>query len=69
MTRASAIAEELRKHVGTRPLPDFPPEEVTTWGIRRFLEATTDETPLWHDEEYALRSGWDGLCSSIAGRM
>ncbi|UCG83002.1 MAG: MaoC family dehydratase N-terminal domain-containing protein, partial [Dehalococcoidia bacterium] len=61
MAKASAITEEMRKHIGTRPLPDFPPEEVTTWAINRYLEATTDENPLWRDVDYARKSRWGGL--------
>ena len=28
MAFESAITEEMRKHIGTRLFPDFPPEEV-----------------------------------------
>jgi acyl dehydratase len=61
MTSKTAITDEMRKHIGARLFPDFPSEEVTSWGIRRYLEATTDENPLWQDEEYARSSRWGGM--------
>ena len=61
MANESAITDEMRSHIGARLFPDFPPEEVTVWGIRRFLEATTDENPLWQDEQYANRTRWGGI--------
>jgi len=66
MAFESAINEEMRKHIGTRLFPDFSPEEVTMWGIRRFVEATTDENPLWQDEDYALKTRWGGIVAPPA---
>ena len=66
MSGESAITEEMRQYIGTRLFPDFPPEEVTMWGIRRFLEATTDDNPLWHDEDYARKTGWGGIIAPPA---
>jgi len=31
------------------------------WAIRRFVEATTDENPLWQDEDYAWKTRWGGI--------
>ena len=61
MASESSITDEMRSHIGTRLFPDFPSEEVTGWGIRRFLEATTDENPLWQDEQYAKNTRWGGI--------
>ena len=61
MTSDSIITDEMRKHIGEKLFPDFPSEEVTIWGIRRFLEATTDENPLYKDEEYAGKTIWSGI--------
>ncbi|MFC1848351.1 MaoC family dehydratase N-terminal domain-containing protein, partial [Chloroflexota bacterium] len=58
--------DDMRKHIGTRLFPDFPPEEVTIWGIRRFLEATTDDNPLWQNEDYARRTQWGGITAPPA---
>ncbi|UCG83318.1 MAG: MaoC family dehydratase N-terminal domain-containing protein [Dehalococcoidia bacterium] len=66
MSSESAITEEMRRHIGTRLFPDFPPEEVTMWGIRRFMEATTDDNPLWHDDDYARKTGWGGIIAPPA---
>lgn len=60
MTAGSAITAEMKECIGRRLFPDFPPEEVTTWGIKRYLEATTDENPLWTDAEYARKTCWGG---------
>lgn len=61
MVNKSAIIEEMRKSIGTKLFPDSSPEEVTMWAIRRFLEATTDENPLWQDERYARKTHWGGI--------
>ena len=61
MTSSSAITDDMRGHIGDRLFPDFPAEEVTMWGIRRFCEATSDDNPLWQDEDYARRTRWGGI--------
>jgi acyl dehydratase len=66
MTSESAITDQMRKYIGTRLFPDFPAEEVTLWGIRRFVEATTDENPLWQNEAYAASSTWGGIIAPPA---
>ena len=66
MTGDSAITDDMRSHIGARLFPNYPPEEVTVWGIRRFLEATTDDNPLWQDEQYAQRTRWGGIIAPPA---
>jgi acyl dehydratase len=61
MAASSVITAEMRRHIGDRLFPDFPSEEVTTWGIRRFCEATDDDNPLWQDEDYAKTTRWGGI--------
>ena len=54
MAGKSAITPKMKKAIGTRLFEDFPPDEVSLWAINRFMEATTDENPLWRDEKYAF---------------
>ncbi len=61
MTAESLITDEMRSSIGTQVFPDFPPEEVCTWAIRRYLEAINDENPLWTDERYASHTKWGGI--------
>lgn len=66
MASKSAITKEMKKTIGTRLFEDFPPDEVSPWAIKRFIEATTDENPLWLDEKYAKRSRWGGIIAPPA---
>jgi acyl dehydratase len=61
MAGKSAITREMKESIGTKLFADFPPDEVSTWAISRFLEATTDINPLWQDEKYARKSRWGGI--------
>ncbi|MFC2059247.1 MaoC family dehydratase N-terminal domain-containing protein [Chloroflexota bacterium] len=61
MTADSIVTDEIRKYIGARVGAECHPEEVTNWAIKRYLEATTDENPLWQDEEYARKSRWGGI--------
>ena len=61
MVEESLITDEMRKSIGTQVFPDFPPETVDMWVIKRYLEATTDENPLWKDLDYAEKSRWRGF--------
>ncbi len=61
MATESLITDDMRKSVGTQVFPDFPPEEVCMWTIRRYLEAISDTNPLWTDAEYASHTRWGGL--------
>lgn len=58
MTNDSLITDEMRQKIGTRVFPDFPSEKVDMWVIKRYLEAVTDDNPLWTDEVYAKKSRW-----------
>jgi len=62
----SAITREMRKSIGTKLFQDFPPDEVSTWAIKRFIEATTDVNPLWQDEVYARKTRWGGIIAPPA---
>ncbi len=62
----SAITEEMKKSIGTELFQDFPADEVSMWAIRRFVEATTDENPLWQNEDYARKTRWGGIIAPPA---
>ncbi len=66
MVSESAITPEMRKSIGMKLFEDFPPEEVNRWAIDRFIEATTDENPLWRDEKYAKKTRWGGIIAPPA---
>jgi acyl dehydratase len=66
MVSKSAITSKMKKSVGTKLFGDFPPDEVSTWAINRFIEATTDENPLWQDEKYARKTHWGGIIAPPA---
>ena len=66
MAIKSAITEKMKKSIGTKLFQDFPAEEVSIWAIRRFIEATTDENPLWQDEKYAKKTCWRGIIAPPA---
>jgi acyl dehydratase len=66
MAGKSAITPEMKKSIGTRLFEDFPPDEVSLWAINRFIEATTDENPLWRDEKYASKTRWGGIIAPPA---
>jgi acyl dehydratase len=61
MASKSAITREMKKSIGTKLFEDFPPDEVSQWAINRFIEATTDDNPLWQNEKYAKKSRWGGI--------
>ncbi|MBM3157522.1 MAG: hypothetical protein FJ004_09610 [Chloroflexi bacterium] len=66
MAGKSAITAEMKKSIGTRLFQDFPADEVSLWTIRRFIEATTDENPLWQNEKYARRTRWGSIIAPPA---
>lgn len=66
MAGKSAITRQMRKSIGTRLFQDFPPDEVSLWAIKRFIEATTDDNPLWRDERYARKTRWGGIIAPPA---
>jgi acyl dehydratase len=66
MAEKSAITREMKKSIGRKLFEDFPPDEVSQWAIDRFLEATTDDNPLWQDERYAKKTHWGGIIAPPA---
>jgi len=66
MATKSAITPKMKKAIGTRLFQDFPPDEVSMWAIKRFIEATTDDNPLWRDEKYAEKTRWGGIIAPPA---
>jgi acyl dehydratase len=66
MAMRSAITEQMKKSIGTKLFQEFPADEVSMWAIRRFVEATTDENPLWRDEKYAKKTRWGGIIAPPA---
>lgn len=59
MTEQSAISDEIRQLIGKQ----FGPEvyEVDKSMIRKFAEAVGDTNPLYHDEDYTRKAGFDAL--------
>ena len=66
MAGKSAITPKMKKSIGSKLFQDFPPDEVSMWAIRRFIEATTDDNPLWRDEKYAKKTRWGGIIAPPA---
>jgi len=54
----SLITDEMRAWVG-RAVGPFPiPEQIAASDVRRFLDATGDDNPLWTDDDYARAAGY-----------
>ena len=53
------IPEEIKKLIGTSGSPKF--YEVEKGAIRRFADAVGDDSPLYHDEEYARKSKYGSI--------
>ena len=66
MASKSAITPQMKRSIGTKLFQDFPPDEVSRWAINRFIEATTDENPLWWVEKYAKKTRWGGIIAPPA---
>lgn len=66
MASKSAITPKMKKSIGKKLFEDFPPDEVSMWAIKRFIEATTDENPLWQDEKFAKKTHWGGIIAPPA---
>lgn len=72
MTEKATIADEMRRKIGA----EAPPVtlEIEKGAVRKFAQAIGDPNPLWQDEEYAKKAGYDGimappsfLCTNGAG--
>ena len=61
MAEGSLVTKEMKKAIGTWRMPKFTPEDVTIWGVLRYVAATEDPNPLWRDEEYAKQTRWGGI--------
>ncbi len=59
MPEDSIITEEMRKAVGVESEPSV--YEIEKEPIRRWAEAIGDPNPLYHDEEYAKKCGYDSI--------
>jgi acyl dehydratase len=53
------IPEEIKKLIGTSGSPKF--YEVEKGAIRRFADAVGDDSPVYHDEEYARKSKYGSI--------
>ena len=53
------ISEEIKKLIGTSGSPKF--YEVEKGAIRRFADAVGDDSPVYHDEEYARKSKYGSI--------
>ena len=56
-TNPSIITPELRAWIG-RQSPSRPLEILSQSDVRRYVDATGDANPLWLDDEFARRSGY-----------
>lgn len=54
----SLITDEMRSWVGRAAGPFPIPEQVSASDVRRFLDATGDDNPLWTDDAYAQAAGY-----------
>lgn len=54
------ITEEMRAWVGRATLPLPLPEPVSASDIRRYVDATGDQNPLWLDDQFARSAGYRG---------
>lgn len=52
------ITEEMRGWVGRFAGPFAVPEQISPSDVRRFLDATGDDNPLWTDDAYAQAAGY-----------
>ena len=59
MTKDSVITEEMRQMIGVESEPSV--FEIEKEPIRRWAEAIGDPNPLYHDEEYAKKCGYDSV--------
>lgn len=59
MAEESVITDEMRKAVGVESEPSV--FEIEKAPIRRWAEAIGDPNPLYHDEEYAKKCGYDSI--------
>lgn len=55
---SAIITDEMRAWIGRSAGPFAIPEQITATDIRRFLDATGDDNPLWTDDAYAQAAGY-----------
>ena len=58
-TAESIISEELRRCIGHRS-PVRSLEPLTASDVRRYVDATGDDNPLWLDDDFARSAGYQG---------
>ncbi len=58
-TAESIISEELRRCIGHRG-PARSLEPLTASDVRRYVDATGDDNPLWLDDDFARSAGYQG---------
>jgi acyl dehydratase len=58
-TNLSVITPELRAWIG-RQSPARDLEVLSASDVRRYVDATGDENPLWLDDEFARKAGYRG---------
>jgi len=64
MAEDSVITDEMRKAVGVESDPSV--FEIEKEPIRRWAEAIGDPNPLYRDEEYAKKCGYDSIIAPPA---
>jgi acyl dehydratase len=57
----SLISDEVRAVVGNETEPMTSTDKVTLTEIRRFSQAVMDESPIYHDEEFASKTKFGGV--------
>lgn len=57
---STIITDEIRGWIGRTEGPFPLPEPITSSDVRRYIEATGDDNPLWTDDEVARAAGYRG---------
>jgi acyl dehydratase len=57
----SLITDEVRAVIGKESEPSTSPDRVTLTEIRRFSQSVMDESPIYHDEEFAAKTKFGGV--------
>ena len=56
----AVLTDEVRAWIGRSSDTREFPEPISASDVRRYLDATDDRNPLWHDDEYARAAGYRG---------
>ena len=56
----AVLTDEVRAWIGRSSDTREFPEPISASDVRRYLDATGDRNPLWHDDAYAQAAGYRG---------